>query len=338
MKAINYRLFLYQLIFASLVIFVHISFDTHDYLFDSIGRATVLLFFMVSSFFYCQHLEKEDYRYKSTLFRCLRLIIIEAIVFVIYFGISLIYNAINKTNPPLFSEFSFANIDNYFNKYCPKLSFMWFFHSLILCYLTFPLIYKIKFFHKKNSVWIAVAVLVCAYIFRFFAGKYDLGFFSYYESTRNFIITGTPCFLIGLYVYEHKDEINIYKNLSHPLFAALVIFLFGTTMLEAYVFNILGSSVNEFYLSSIALALIVFMHGVKYPVSKTGEFLYKFTGKEGITFIYAFHRMLIVYYPFNGALVPIKIILIVLSLLVAATIYHQIKIRVIKKKASQCNA
>ena len=338
MKSINYRIFIFQLIAAIRIIFIHTDFQVGGYYFDALGRYGVLFFFIVSSFFYCQHLEKEHYNYKATLKRCLRLLIIEAIVLVIYIGGSLIYNIAAETNPALFSHFSIDNVIDYFTNHCSNLSFLWFINSLILCYLVFPLLWKIKYLHKKESIWVPLLVLFLCYIFRFFAGKYNFGIFSYYQSTRNFLLLGLPAFLLGQWIYEHKDSFVIYQKLSYKWFYFAIIGLLGLSVLEAFGHEQFGTRENEYYLSSIALAMLFLMYGLKSPHTVIGKGVAKVAGREIVVFVYLFHVLFMdIYSVLNvyGYMSAVKIVLTVLSLAIISIIYHQIKFLIIKKKASE---
>ncbi len=329
----NYRLYLFELLFALLVIFAHTNFPAGELYFDSFGRVTVLFFFMLSSYFYTRTLNKESHTYKSTLKRCLRLLIIAGITIAFYCVILIPVNWANLGTPKLFSEsFNWPNFLEFWNKYIPKLSFLWFIIALILCYLIYPFIYKIKWFKEnKYSIFVPIVILVCAYIYRIFCNQYNWGFFSTYQVTRNFLITGLPCFLIGSYIYHHESQ---FKKINTPAFWLIFIALIGTTLLEVIYHEATSNKPNEFYLSSIALAVLVLIYCIQKPDTKLGECCYHYLGSTGPTFIYLFHLFFVMCF---GALYKINwgvFLIIVLAdtcTLLLGLIYNLFKVKVFKR-------
>ena len=338
MKQINYRLYFFELVFVSLVSFAHIAMSVGSYTLDSLGRTTVLFFFMLSSYFYCRTINKEGYNYKKdTLYRCIRLLIIWIATYIIYFAIYLPFNISDKGNPALFTVFNWDNILDFFKNYVPRSGFLWFIPHLVVCYLIYPLINKIKWIHEnKYSIILPFAVLFLVYFYRVFAGKYDfvVGSFSFskVELTRNFLLTGLPCFLIGNYIYDNLDKIN---ELKPVFFYVILILLIGMAMGEAYFHHRFGSKQNEYYLASIMIAFMSLIYCLQKPEFKFGEFLYKLFGSTGPMFVYLSHVAFLMLYgmafTFNFAFILI-IFLSVLSSLVLAFIYHQVKIRLVREK------
>lgn len=329
----NYRLYLFELLFALLLIFVHTNFPVGEFYFDSLGRTTVIFFFMLSSYFYTKRLNKDDFTYKSTFKRCIRLLLMAGVTIVIYCAILIPINWSTLGTPKLFSEaFNWENFQVFWNKYIPKLSFLWFIIALILCYLLYPLIYKIKWFKEnKYSIFVPIAILVSAYIYRIFCNHYDWGFFSTYQVTRNFLITGLPCFLIGSYIYHHESQ---FKKINTKVFWLLFILLIGTSMLEAIYHEATSNKPNEFYLSSIALAVLVLIYCIQKPDTKFGEFCYHYLGSTGSTFIYLFHMLFVALagslYNINWGVFLIILIADTCALLLGL-IYNLFKVKVFKR-------
>lgn len=332
----NYRLYLFEILFALLVIFAHTNFPSGELYFDSFGRVTVLFFFMLSSYFYTRTLNKENYTYKSTLKRCLRLLIIAGITIAFYCAILIPINWSYLGTPKLISEaFNWGNFLLFWNNYIPKLSFLWFIIALILCYLLYPLIYKIKWFKEnKYSIFVPIAILVSAYIYRIFCNQYDWGFFSTYQVTRNFLITGLPCFLIGSYIYHHESQ---FKKINTYVFWLLFILLIGTSMLEAIYHEATSNKPNEFYLSGIALSVLVLVYCVQKPDARFGECCYHYFGSTGPTFIYLFHMLFVALvgslYNINWGVLFIILIADTCALLLGL-IYNLFKVKVIKRRNS----
>ena len=333
----NYRLFLFELIFALLIVFAHVSYPAGELYFDSLARATVLFFFILSGYFYTKMLNKEDYNYKLTLKKCLRLLIIAVITIVVYYTVFIPFYWSTLGTPKLFAEgFSWDNCVSFFNNYFPSTSFIWFIFSLIICYLLYPLIYKIKWFkNSKLSIVVPLAILLSIYVYRIICNQYDWGFFSAYQVTRNFLLTGIPCFLISSYIYHHESNL---KKISKPAFYTILLALIGTTILEAYLHEVTSNKPNEFYISTLIIAVVSFIYCIQNPESKTGYFLNKVFGSTGPTFVYLFHCFFLLCF---GALYKIYwgVLLIIpladLSALLLGFIYNLIKKKVIKHSGFQ---
>lgn len=329
----NYRLYLFELLFALLLIFAHTNFPSGELYFDSFGRVTVLFFFMLSSYFYTRTLNKESYTYKSTIKRCLRLLIIAGITITFYCVILIPVNWVNLGTPKLFSEsFNWPNFLEFWNNYIPKLSFLWFIIALILCYLIYPFLYKIKWFKdNKYSIIVPVAILASAYIYRIFCNQYDWGFFSTYQVTRNFLITGLPCFLIGSFIYHHQST---FKKINTLVFWLLFIALIGTTLLEVIYHESTSNKPNEFYLSSILLAALTLIYCIQKPDTKFGETCYNYLGSTGPTITYLFHLFFVlcfgVLYKINWGVFLIIVLADICTILLGL-IYNLFKVKVIKR-------
>ena len=330
----NYRLYIFEFVFALLIIFAHTNFPSGELYFDSFGRITVLFFFILSGYFYTKNLNKEDFTYKSTLKRCLRLLLMLVITAAIYCAVFIPINWSKLGTPPLFSEaFTWDNIVSFYKTYIPRITFLWFIVALILCYLLYPLIYKIKWFkNNKYSFIVPLIILLSAYIYRIFCNQYDWGFFSSYQVTRNFLITGIPCFLIGSYIYHHESRM---KTISRPVFYLTTICLLGTMMLEVYLHVVTSNFPNEFYISSLTIAIISFIYCLQHSESKAGEVIYSLIGSTGPTFIYLFHRffvfLLVDLYSLNWGVFLIILIADSCAILLAL-FYNLFKVKVLKKE------
>ncbi len=292
MKKVNHRLYFYELLFACFLVFTHASFAYGDAYFDMLGRGTVIFFFLFSAFFYARSVNKEGYSYKDTLRRVLRLLIIALITMAIYYAIFLPLAWVKHGTPALFSEFNYKNFVTFWRRYRPKIAFLWFMLALILCYLVYPLINKVKWIHTwRPFVLIPLAVLVGAYVFRIYASKNDFGIWSDVGWTRNFFFTGLPCFLIGAYIYDHFTHI---KKIHPAVFYVVFFASFGTGALEVFLHKeVFKTSVNEFYLSSIIQAVFVVIYCFQNPEFRFGEKLYHLFGPLCPTFMYLTHRGII---------------------------------------------
>ena len=308
---INYRLHLFELIFACLLIFAHLQFGFGDYLLDAFGRGTVVFFFILSSYFYNRTLNKDNYNYKKdTLNRSIRLLIIYIITFAIYVVVFVPIKIGLNGIPTGWNDFN--------KHYMPSTAFLWFLLALSLCYLIYPFIHRLKWIHSnKHMIIIPLFILLAVYILRIFAGKYDLGVLSDLHSTRNFIFTGIPCFLIGTYIYDHPDY---FTKITPTKFYIAIVVLFVIAEAEAFVHLLVGTQTNEFYIGTLLIAIICFIYCIQNPECKLGFKLYKIFGSTGPTFIYLFHMIVVclfytfVSFRFVNVVVVVSAIVLALSL------------------------
>ena len=329
-RIINYRLYAFELLFVCLVVLVHAFRYNEQYILDSLGRATVLFFFIFSGYYYNRTINKKNYKYKKTLKRCLRLLIIAFAVIVIYIGEVFMLRWSELCGIPLFSVgFSVRNFVDFI--YANEFAFVWFIFSLVWCYLLFPIINKIRWIQeKKHSLVLSVIILIVVYAFRVFAGKYKLStdYFSFSNIvlTRNALFTGMPRFFIGTYIYDNLEKI---KTISIAKYTFLFFLLIASTISEACIHMCIGSDVNEFYISSILLSTVTVIHCLQVPQSRIGEVIYKVLGFTGPTFVYLSHVFFLVVYKkimsfpnSDFLIIPLAII----SSMVIACVFYQVRI------------
>ena len=125
------------------------------------------------------------------------------------------------------------------------------------------------------------------------------------------------------------------KIISRPVFYVSTICLLGTMMLEVYLHEVTSNFPNEFYISSVAISIIAFIYCIQHSKSKVGEFLYRYLGATGPTFVYLSHRffvfLLLDLYKINWGV--FLIILIADSCaLILALVYNLLKVRLLKRK------
>ncbi len=322
MKKINTRLLLYEFLFVLALPFVHIS--TMPKVLDSLGRGTVIFFFLLSSYYYYFTINKEGYTYKDTLKRCLRLLVMEAVTYTIYLVAEASIVASYNGAPAMFTSFTWDNIVGFFRDYVPGITFLWFINALVICYLLMPLINKIKAIHNPKFVIVPFVILALVYGFRMIANHYDLGFFSDPIITRNFLLTGLPCSLIGFWINEHVVQKNKLQDLHYWFYLVLCIFLLGLSVLEAWIHRILDCGVNEFYIGSVLLAILMASYAFTHEENKVGDWFEKIFSAKGVTIIYLLHNLFVfIYlplfpYPANLAL---TVLLVDLTCLLISFIY-----------------
>ena len=283
MSKVNYKLLFFQMVFAILVVFVHVPFSEFGFLLDSLGRSTVLFFFIVSGYFYSLSLDSPRFSYKKTFKKMLKLGLSFLAIFIIYYLVSIIISLVRNGLP---SSFFDIFIDLH-----PNLGFSWFLLSLTLCYLIYPLINKIKWLHtSKYSIYVPLTIMVIVYLFRFIAGIYDLGIIGNVEVTRNTIFTGIPCFMIGTYL---KDNISRFKQINAKGFIRYFLVFTSLIIVEALLHKQLGSIENEFYISSIFLCSLVVVYSIQNPQNKIGEYIEKTQYFKPQSFLYYSHCLVI---------------------------------------------
>ena len=338
-KRINYTLFLFQFITTLTIIFIHAPLPHYGYLFDSLGRATVIFYFIVSAYFYYFTINKEDYTYKVTIKKCLRLFIIASCSYIVY-AIIMIFIKSHELGkyPSFFTNPSFDNIGELFSTYIRNIFFLWFVFALIVCYLLMPLINKWKFIHSKYAIIIPIVMLLGAYIFRIIATHYQFPDpFGRYESTRNFFFTGLPCFVLAFYLKEHVLDQNKLSNIKTPIFIILVILLVATTLLEAFLHDYFFHFCNEFYVSSVLLSVLLFIYGAYHPENKAGQLIEKAFSFRVMTIYYLTHVIILVAFSFMCTkpwLEYIRILVVISICLLLSVIYNLLR----KLKKNRQNA
>lgn len=277
MKRINYSLFLFQFITTLSLIFIHAPLPYYNYLTDLLGRTTVIFYFIVSGYFYYFTINRENYTYKTTIKKCLRLLIIASCAYLIY-AIIMVFIKSQELGkyPDFFTNPSFDSLEELFTVYIRNIFFLWFIFALIICYLLMPLINKWKFIHSKYAIIIPIAMLSFAYIFRIVGTHFHFPDpFGRYEFTRNFFFTGLPYFVLAFYLKDHIINQNKLSNIKTSVFVISVIVLIGTTLLEAFLHDRFFHFCNEFYISNVLLSALLFIYGVYHPENKAGQLIEK---------------------------------------------------------------
>nr|MCR5490937.1 acyltransferase [Bacilli bacterium] len=289
---------------------------------------TVLFFFIFSSFFYARTISREGYRYKDTLKRVLRLLIIAVVTMAIYYAVFLPLTWAKRGAPDILTEFNYKNFMQFYNRYRPKIGFAWFMLALILCYMLYPLINRIRWLHASRfSIIVPISILAAVYVFRIFAGKYDFGIWGEVQWTRNFLFTGLPAFMIGTYLYDNYAKI---KKIRPAVFYPVFIATFLTAALEAYLHTeVIKTSVNEFYISNIVQAMIAVVYCIQNPEFRFGERLHYLFGSLCPTLMYLSNRGIIQlinsYMPKDAWVDLLEIGIPIVGCLAASALYYVLK-------------
>ena len=333
-KRINYTLFLFQFITTLFIIFIHAPLPYYGYLTDSLGRATVIFYFIVSAYFYYFTINREDYTYKVTIKKCLRLLLIACCAYLAY-AIIMVFIKSHELGeyPSFFTNPTFDNLTQLFSVYIRNIFFLWFIFSLIICYLLMPLINKWKFIHSKYVIIIPIVMLSFAYIFRIIAIYYHFPDpFGRYESTRNFFFTGLPCFLLSFYLKEHIIDQNKLHNIKTSTLLILILVLVATTLLEAFIHDYFFHFCNEFYISSVLLSILLFIYGAYHPNNKAGQMIEKLFSFRVTTIYYLMHVIILVSFSFMCTKPWLEYIRIIATIAICLTISVMYNLITRKKK------
>ena len=136
-------------------------------------------------------------------------------------------------------------------------------------------------------------LLICSLIF----GKYCivlLGSQIPYVYVRNFFFLGIPYFLIGNYLFEHRQQ--IFRHFTNRLFIISLLIFGISTVVERYflVAHEVNAS-NDYYISTPLLATAVFLKFAKINPKKPAAFINVLCriGRRYSTWIYLLHPLLI---------------------------------------------
>lgn len=268
------------------VICIHITFFCEDYI-RPVIRLAVPAFFMISGYFYA------NVSFKTKKKRIKNIFFLTLTSNLAYFVFDIIM-AISKSDVEGFFLESFTT-----EKWINFLIFnesmfsvhLWYLGALLYCMLIDLGVTKLRI--KNGIIVFSIVVLL---IFNLVLGKYSLLVFNrpFFEYTvRNFIFTGLPYFYIGKLLYSF--DISKIK-LGKPVFVLFFVFFCITLYTEIFIIHTLDvNAPSEQYISSIFIALTIFLFVLKYPMPYPEGFgkALASAGEKYSLAIYIIHPMII---------------------------------------------
>lgn len=247
----NNTLNLIKAIAAISVVFIHIKFPNEaGNIITSLARFAVPFFFMTSGYFaYQSNYNKErNLRnikkiLKITLFALIGYFIWKIIYYNYYGNLDLLYNRL--------TDKEFIKIFFQYNKTVLGMH-LWYLLALIYIYIMYYFIDKYKV-HKVSYYLIPLILII-----NILLGEITIfnNIKIEYETTRNFMLTGFPFFMLGNLIKYSKEKIK-YNNLVLIIF--IIIFII-TSILEFYK---IGTC--DLYISTIFLSITLFILGIQNP-------------------------------------------------------------------------
>ena len=212
----NYKLDLLRFICACLVIMIHISFAEHDAV-NPLTRIAVPIFFIISGYFYSSvrscNAERRQIK-KIALLTALGTLL----HFTVYTIIELFGG--NSLLGWLGQNFTLKSaIELLFFNVVPFSAPLWYLFALV--YVLTPVWLFAKLIPRKYLYCAIPILLLC----NLCLGAYAIPLLGYAPDlflSRNFLFAGLPFFLLGDYLFTHKDNIRI-PNVRLILFAVFLI-------------------------------------------------------------------------------------------------------------------
>ncbi|MCQ2472490.1 MAG: acyltransferase [Clostridia bacterium] len=255
----------------------------------SLARAAVPAFFMITGFFYDTIIArgKEKQQLKKILLLCV-------VSNILFFIMKLLQSfAKDETSKYISETFTLKNILGFFIFNNSMFYYhLWYFGAILYVLLVFLVMRKFLPHWEKIAYIITPLLLICNIVL----GKYSLIEVDSYSSNiavRNFLLTGFPCFTIGLFLKKHENKTEFIKR-SNILSVALIVVFVASTFLERMILSRLNATPNrEMYLSSVLLAAVLVIVFSKESWNKIGLKITKKIGREYSSLIYIIHPMFI---------------------------------------------
>lgn len=313
----NNTLNLIKAIAAISVVFIHIKFPNEaGNIITSLARFAVPFFFMTSGYFaYQSNYNKErNLRnikkiLKITLFALIGYFIWKIIYYNYYGNLDLLYNRL--------TDKEFIKIFFQYNKTVLGMH-LWYLLALIYIYIMYYFIDKYQV-HKVSYYLIPLILII-----NILLGEISIfnNIKIEYETTRNFILTGFPFFMIGNLINYNKDKFK-FKNKT------LVLSIIAFTILTIIEYEIVGSC--DIYISTIFLATFIFLYGIKNPNIVGEKNILSIVGEKYSLYIYILQIFVIdafkiLFYPTKSiAINYLTPLIVVVVLILISSIYLEIK-------------
>ena len=297
---------------AFLVICIHISYKGKiENIIMPLCRIAVPIFFMITGYFYHKTSKKPLKQIKKIFL----LIVLSNLLYII---INTIING-NMTVP------NKEEIKNSFLYNSSPFSFqLWYLNALLYVLIIAYLSDKLKI--RKYLYYFIPFLLLTNIVY----GEYSIvvlnkDFDPIYM--RNFLFMGLPFFLLGDLVYKNEDKLK--EKLSTGKLSIMILIFAATTIVEEYMLDeIKKNAIGDLYISTIFLAVAIFIYAIKIRQVDIKNKL-AIIGRKYSTYIFVIHVMFITL--FNKYIVSnnilnnvIQIIIFFASLLVAMS-YVKIK-------------
>jgi len=307
-----------------MVILIHFRFPGNlGYNVAAVARFSVPLFFMISGYFAYKK-ENTKSHIKKHILKLIKLCLITTTIYYLY---NVGYSILTNNKEFINSLLTFDNLKYFIllNE-VPFESWQWFLYALLYIYVIHYFTYKYKIMYYSIPILLFVNIVV-GYLISF-----DVIYFQSFV-IRNFIFVGIPFFLLGNLINKYDDKIKVKFN-NRQLLTIIIISIVTSVIENTYVGYL------DLYISSIILAVSVFLFAIKNPtIIKENNIFSKFGEKYSLG-IYVTHTMIIdilrevlknTNYNGNYIVSMVLPILIILLSILVNYIYYSIKEKIIKK-------
>lgn len=267
-----------RFICAFFVICIHVF--PVDIFWSALIRVAVPVFFMITGYFYS--LTKSNGREKNQIVKIFKIFLGANIL---YFVIEMVMH-INDIGAYLRSLCSFDVLFDFgLLNASPFNGNMWYLGALLYVLV---LVYLLEKKWDRKALYPVVPLLILAELA---LGKYSLLVFGAefpVEYSRNFLLVGLPCFLIGDMIFRYKIQFN-------KILLIISCFLFYiTTLFENYLLKSFDlNATRENYMSTLFLAITVFLLGLQCNSNKAWFNKIAYWGRKYTLLIYILHSMVL---------------------------------------------
>ena len=283
-KVVNQTLNILKFFSALCVIAIHCTLDRTGkvgMVIDALIRFATPIFFLISGYYsVIQDNEQAKQKYKMRIIKLIKLIIISAIIYFVYYCFM---GYIKDASKWIKDSFTIKKIYIYILFNISPFEFhLWFLNALLYCYIFSYLLRKYNIDMKKLYKYIPI-LLLCNIMLGEFAKYNNIVINTYLY--RNFIFTGLPFYLIGYYI---KDKMNNKwdKISNKSLIYAVLIGLLLTAIERLSVDKL------DTYIGTIITSIGLFSLAVKNPNIWRLRLL-EFIGGKLYTSIYIMHAMVL---------------------------------------------
>lgn len=273
----------FKIICAFLVVCIHIPvYYVGDWV-VAVARVAVPFFFMVTGFFFPVEFNKKKQKKQLK-----KILVLTVFANILYFMIFFALSAIKGELAAFFSErFTLNKLINFI---CLNDAFagahVWYLNALLYCLVGLYIL--TKYIQIKRIYFLIPVLLVVNIAIQILANIFPMSILNNLLLTRNFLLTGLPFILLGNYI--RSKEINIKKRVLGVLVVLFVIL----TVLEKALFNyVFGFRDNELWVSSILLAISLFLFALKMKSENKAVLFLSKCGRDYSSIIYIIHIFII---------------------------------------------
>jgi len=315
----NYSIDTLKFFCAILVILIHVDppQEPYVYYYDQLIRCAVPVFFMISGY-----LLMGD-SLENRLIKSIKKVTVILLCSTLFYAIVLCLFNIRPLSAflPSFEEVYRFLLFNH-NPYCWHL---WYLSAYIYVLIICLIINKLKLL-SCSFVLIPLLLITCLLF-----GKYSFVISASFPLmySRNFLFTGLPFFLLGIFCNKYEQKNNISRTLfSLVILSFLVVFVENKFLLYEEEYRLIG----DIYINSIFISLLLFLIFITIPLKRDN--LFSTIGRKDSLYIYILHPFWIIFFDYINIYIAIPwnkaIYSVVITICTLLMIYVLRALRIIK--------